>query len=175
MYHIKADKRSRTSAGLICQAVLELLAENPGRQISISDIQRCSTVSRSTFYRCFDSVEDVLALLCDRGFHAALKDRQWEGSIPERVFHYWYNNSTVLEALVYSGRTDILVGSLRRCIPTMPLGNRAKIDYLTAMICYSMAGILVTWVERGKKESEQELLAAVKSSFSTLNALIFKN
>lgn len=175
MYHIKEDKRSRASAELISQAVLRLLAEEPGKQPSISEIQRCSTVSRSTFYRCFDSVEDVLALLCDRGFHAAMEDRQWGGSLPERVFHYWYNNSTVLEALVHSGRTDILVGSLRRCVPSMPMGNRAKIDYLTAMICYSMAGILTTWVERGKKESEQELLDAVKGSFRTLNALIFKN
>lgn len=175
MYHIKKDKRSRASAELICGAVLRLLAEDPGRQISISDIQRSSTVSRSTFYRCFDGVEDVLALLCDRGFQAALTDRRWKGSAPERVFHYWYHNSTVLEALVYAGRTDVLVGSLRRCIPAVPLGGRTKMDYLTATVCYSMAGILATWVERGKKESEQELLDAVKGSVHSLYALMMKN
>ena len=47
------------------QAVLELLETNPLGEITISDVQRRSTVSRSTFYRNFDSLEDVLALLCE--------------------------------------------------------------------------------------------------------------
>ncbi len=68
MYHIKHDKRAESSVELICTAVLELLETKPLGEITISDVQRRSTVSRSTFYRNFDSLEDVLALLCDRGF-----------------------------------------------------------------------------------------------------------
>lgn len=66
MYHIKHDKRAESSVELICTAVLELLETKPLGEITISDVQRRSTVSRSTFYRNFDSLEDVLALLCDR-------------------------------------------------------------------------------------------------------------
>ena len=68
MYHIKHDKRAESSVELICTAVLELLETKPLGEITVSDVQRRSTVSRSTFYRNFDSLEDVLALLCDRGF-----------------------------------------------------------------------------------------------------------
>lgn len=72
MYHIKSDKRARCSSDMICSAMLQTLGEKPFEEISVSDIQRCSTVSRSTFYRHFDSLEDVLALLCDRGFQEIL-------------------------------------------------------------------------------------------------------
>lgn len=102
MYHIKHDKRAESSVELICTAVLELLETKPLGEITISDVQRRSTVSRSTFYRNFDSLEDVLALLCDRGF-----DEIAAGSgapVYIRVFHYWFNNAAVLEALVRTGR-----------------------------------------------------------------------
>ena len=106
MYHIKHDKRAESSVELICTAVLELLETKPLGEITVSDVQRRSTVSRSTFYRNFDSLEDVLALLCDRGF-----DEIAAGSgapVYIRVFHYWFNNAAVLEALVRTGRADIL-------------------------------------------------------------------
>lgn len=60
MYHIKEDKRSLRSAQLIYQGLLDCLEEKEFQQISISDIQRKSFVSRSTFYRLFDTLNDVL-------------------------------------------------------------------------------------------------------------------
>lgn len=37
----------------------------------MSDVQRASTVGRSTFYRLFDNTADVLAYLCDWIFEQA--------------------------------------------------------------------------------------------------------
>ena len=130
MYHIKHDKRAESSAELICTAVLELLETNPLGEITISDVQRRSTVSRSTFYRNFDSLEDVLALLCDRGF-----DEIAAGSgapVYIRVFHYWFNNAAVLEALVRTGRADILAESLKKLLlrsKELPGMDEARLDY----------------------------------------------
>ena len=65
MYHIKHDKRAQASTELICAGLLVCMKEKPFARITITDVQRASTVSRSTFYRNFDCLEDVLALLCD--------------------------------------------------------------------------------------------------------------
>ena len=112
MYHIKQDKRAEASVELICEAVMELLREKSFDEITISDVQRRSTVSRSTFYRNFDNLEDVLELLCDRGFD---KITAGDGApVYIRVFHYWFNNPVVLKALVNTGRTDILAESLKK-------------------------------------------------------------
>lgn len=62
MYHIKNDKRAQASTELICAGLLACMKEKPFARITITDVQRASTVSRSTFYRNFDCLEDVLAL-----------------------------------------------------------------------------------------------------------------
>ena len=119
MYHIKNDKRARASTELICAGLLACMKEKPFARITITDVQRASTVSRSTFYRNFDCLEDVLALLCDRGFQAVFSEYnalppEQRGSLAKAVFQYWFRNSAVLEALVQIRRTDILFDSLRR-------------------------------------------------------------
>ena len=65
MYHIKEDKRAQASVELICDGLKRCLKEKSFESVTISDIQRVSGVSRSTFYRNFDRIEDVLALMCD--------------------------------------------------------------------------------------------------------------
>lgn len=93
MYHIKNDKRARASTELICAGLLACMKEKPFARITITDVQRASTVSRSTFYRNFDCLEDVLALLCDRGFQAVFSEYnalppEQRGSLAKAVFQY---------------------------------------------------------------------------------------
>ena len=158
MYHIKNDKRAQTSAELICAGLLACMREKPFARITITDVQRASTVSRSTFYRNFDGLEDVLALLCDRGFQTvfaaynALPAAQ-RGSLPKAVFHYWFHNSAVLEALVQIHRTDILFDSLRRSTGLIealrPLtDDRAQFDgnFLGPKILGDSTGLTGFWV-----------------------------
>lgn len=164
MYHIKPEKRTRASAKLITEAVLQLMQEKPFEAITITDVQRVSTVSRSTFYRSFDRLEDVLELLCDEGFAEAF--RQGGPTIPEAVFRYWSQNSLVLETLVRIHRTDILYNSLRRSAAGMAelralIDDRNRYDYFAAIISSGMMGILIAWVEHGKTESADEVLEQV--------------
>ena len=164
MYHIKNDKRARASTELICAGLLACMKEKPFARITITDVQRASTVSRSTFYRNFDCLEDVLALLCDRGFQAVFTEYnalppEQRGSLAKAVFQYWFRNSAVLEALVQIHRTDILFDSLRRSSGLIqalqPMaGDPAQFDYFVAIITSSMIGVLTVWVEHGKTETE---------------------
>ena len=72
MHHIKNDKRTLQSADLLYQGLLACLKEKPLAEVTVTDLQRASGVARSTFYRSFDDVSDVLAWQCDLGFHEAL-------------------------------------------------------------------------------------------------------
>lgn len=84
MYHIKEDKRAQASVELICDGLKRCLKEKSFESVTISDIQRVSGVSRSTFYRNFDRMEDVLALMCDRVFEEAFASDY--SNISEAVF-----------------------------------------------------------------------------------------
>lgn len=138
-------------------------------------MQRASTVSRSTFYRNFDGLEDVLALLCDRGVQTvfaaynALPAAQ-RGNLPKAVFHYWFHNSAVLEALVQIHRTDILFDSLRRSSGLIQalqpmVDDPARFDYFVAITTSSMIGVLTVWVEHGKTETEDQMVQKLTSTF----------
>ena len=92
MYHIKNDKRAQASSELICAGLLACMKEKPFARITITDVQHASTVSRSTFYRNFDCLEDVLALLCDRGFQAVFTE--YNALPPERRGRALYSVNT---------------------------------------------------------------------------------
>ena len=125
-------------------------------------------MSRSTFYRNFDCLEDVLALLCDRGFQAVFTEYnalppEQRGSLAKAAFQYWFRNSAVLEALVQIHRTDILFDSLRRgsglIEALQPLADDpARFDYFVAIITSAMIGVLTVWVEHGKTETENQMV-----------------
>ena len=175
MYHIKQDKRARESAELICSAVLQLMEEKPFSRITVSDIHRVSTVSRSTFYRNFDQIEDVLELLCDRGFEQVFSEPE-EAGIPLAVFRYWSDHSVILEALVSIHRADILHASFRRSAARLKGLSKTVVDprqydYFVSINTSIMIGILFTWVEHGKCEPREEVLELVKHAFSSMTWL----
>ena len=177
MYHIKNDKRAQASSELICAGLLACMKEKPFARITITDVQRASSVSGSTFYRNFDSLEDVLALLCDRGCQAVFAARsalppERRGSLAKAVFQYWFCNSTVLEALVEIHRTDILFDSLGLIEALQPLADDpAQFDYFVAIITSTMVGILTVWVEHGKTETEEQMVQKLAGAFAEMAIL----
>ena len=65
MYHVSNDIRSKKSAELIWEGMETCLQEKSLDKLRITDIYQKSFVSRATFYRLFDSVQDVIAYKCD--------------------------------------------------------------------------------------------------------------
>lgn len=178
MYHIQGDKRVQSSIKLITEALLALLEEKPFSQITVTDLQRRSTVSRSTFYRCFDRPEDVLAYLCDTGFDTVLQREAPDAqTLSQEVFRYWMHNTAVLEAMVEVHRTDILFTSLRRSLEKLDhfpalSDNAAENDYFIAIVTSVMTGILTTWIEHGKTETPEEVFERVSAGMVSAILLV---
>lgn len=176
MYHIKSDKRARCSSDMICLAMLKTLEEKPFEEISVSDIQRRSTVSRSTFYRHFDSLEDVLALLCDQGFQEIFSSSGDRVPAPAAMLHYWYSHGELLDALVKAGKTELFCDSFSRSLAGTQAAElldteSPEFDYFTSSIAYTMIGTLATWIRRGRQESEEQVMQALLKAFSAMDML----
>ena len=65
MIHVKEDKRAKRSAELLLDGLVICMNQKDFTEISVSDLQKASGVSRATFYRLFDNVQDVLAFKCE--------------------------------------------------------------------------------------------------------------
>lgn len=68
MYHIKDDKRSKQSAKYIFYSFNSLLHEKKFEDIKITEVIERAQVSRSTFYRNYDALEDILRYECNQKF-----------------------------------------------------------------------------------------------------------
>lgn len=175
MYHVSRDKRSARSAELIYQGVLACLAHKAFDQITVTDLQRATGVARSTFYRCFDNLSDVLCWRCEQCFSEALRDappgtRPDEQALIGHYFSYWMTHFDILDLLTRIDRRDILYAAhLKRAeelardfgsLPGMD-GNAAR--YFLAICTGVTIGVLQAWLDGGKKESAEELLRIVRA------------
>ena len=169
MYHISKDARARKSANLICKAVLELAQAKKLDNINVSDIQKQSTVSRSTFYRLFDNIMDVLAYMCDqavddctRAVGERFADSPRDGMI--FVLSKWIEHSDLLVILVENNHVDILYRSFLKCgdeivrqVDPNLSADDPVVQYLMHNMPIFVSSMLHTWVQRGKRENIDEL------------------
>ena len=116
MYHVSNDLRAKNSAELICRGLEKCLEEKPLNKIKISDIYSKSFVSRSTFYRLFDSIEDVFAYECDiirSETSEMLQYREFKTKNEEVIFciKRWLKHETLIKAMVENHMIGVLYDS----------------------------------------------------------------
>lgn len=177
MYHISKDKRAMQSAELIYKGLVQCLAHKAFDAITVTDIQKSSGVARTTFYRCFDDLSDVLYWRCDLCFQQALHVASPTGTPSEQVliqgyFSYWATHSDILELLINIDRQDIIYTChmnnaeiLAQSYGALPALDEVSSRYFMAIRTGVTIGILKAWLDGGRKESAEELVQIVKNQF----------
>lgn len=170
MIHVGTDKRRLHSAQLLADALMQCMEEKDFTQITVSDLQRESGVSRATFYRLFDNVQDVLAYQCQEISDDLTVKYQKSGEDSEDSFllftlRYLFSHHKLLEAIFKVNRGDILQQALLRNLwflkEQFPIKDvpDEQFDYLFASSAGILGSILMVWVRHGQKETPEELLA----------------
>lgn len=184
MYHIKDDKRVRTSAKLIGESLITLLQEKEFNKITITDIQRTSTVGRATFYRLFDSSVDVLEYLTDQTMDRILEHQRkvQMKSSKETIRFYiqeWMDNEVILQAIFDSGHVDVMYRSMQKLtenggkyfFPGTHLPEK-QLDYIVQLASTAMVGGLNAWIRHGKTETADEVYAYLERSVDVFYQVI---
>lgn len=171
MYHIKDDKRAKTSSSLIYKGLTKCMKEKPFEKITISDIQKESTVGRATFYRSFDCLIDVLYWQCDCGFRDMatlfLENETYhhkKGGLLLCFFEFWIEHSQILEQLLSINRIDIIyechhknsfgISEFFKKLQPLPISDY---DYYIGLRSSVFIGMLMVWIKRNKKETPDQL------------------
>jgi AcrR family transcriptional regulator len=175
LYHIKNDKRSRQSAKLIFSAFNSLLSEKKYTDIKITEVIERAQVSRATFYRNYDTLEDILKYECDQKF-IALKDyinsyyleHNTESSthplyLLKPFLRFWYLDSNVIELLIKINNKEILFDNIANMVEKL-LNIVNSYDEREPFFEYSVnirsniiMGILEVWVSNGKNIAPDDL------------------
>lgn len=171
MYHIKNDKRARRSAELIYLGLLQCLKRKPFEQVTVTDVQKASGVARTTIYRCFDNLSDVLTWRCDLCFWEALHavpptETPNEVALMRGYFTYWTTHGEILKLLMDIHRQDIIYAShmksaeaLAQSYGRLPGMDEASSRYFMAIRTGVTIGVLKAWLDGGRKETPEELHA----------------
>lgn len=170
MSHIPNDKRAQKSADLIFQALIRSLKSKSLTEITAHDIQKECGVSRATYYRLFGNNSDILRYGCKSiAEKVALDcpefpyDEKTLEQFSLYVIRSWMENYEVLEALNKCGKNGLLIECIRmnadqiKNIRLLYDFGEAAFDYFINMVYAMLSGILTTWIQRGKKETAEEI------------------
>ena len=173
MYHKKNDKRSIQSSEWIYAALKDLMLEKKYSKITITDIVNKANLGRTTFYRNFDTIDDVLKMKCDEKFN---EFREYcigyykENDVAVKSFltpflKYWYKNSEIIELLIKANRENILKQCLTEEVKFFINSSSidknttisSHINYFISMIVSNSISILTEWISNGKDIPPDEL------------------
>lgn len=175
MYHIKTDRRSQSSAAEIVRGLQECLKTTPLKSITVSDIHRVTGISRATFYRLFDTPEDVLIYQLDQMTEGAAEayetNPQWSmQQLMEETVNLGLRNHEFLKALIDNGRHDLLFAYTERNFrrldsvrPFFPKNmSKTEREYLIAHLSMGMVASQITWARNGHQETARDLIRYLK-------------
>ena len=180
MYHISKDKRAELSAELIYKGLLKCLKKKHFEDITISDLQRVSTVARTTFYRSFDTISDVLYWKCDLSFFEVLstysaKQFVSEYDLAKHYFSYWMTHSDILELLIKINRYDIIYEChmknaelLHKRYGEIPEMTKTFSSYFMAIRTGFTISILTAWLVGGRKENLKQIMEIIRKNLEML-------
>ncbi len=184
MYHISNDKRAAQSADLIYSGLLQCLEKKDFDQITVTDVQKASGVARTTIYRCFDNLSDILYWRCDLAFREALHtiepaNAPNELELMHGYFAYWMEHSDILKLLIDINRQDIIYAchmknakALEQSYGKLPGMDEVNSRYFMAIRTGVTISVLKAWLDGGRKETAQELLDILKGQFAFLSSAI---
>lgn len=145
----------------LTDALLMLLKDKPVNDISVSELCDIAGVGRASFYRNFESKEEIIRLHIDRLFF------EWTGK-------YEQSDDKPLSLLIelifahFEGHRDFygllnerkLIYLLKDAVIGI-CGPKQEQDkgeaYAKAFVAYSLYGWIEVWFQRGMKESSEEM------------------
>lgn len=169
------DKRNKQVKERLTQAMINLSSFKRWEEITITDIIKESKVARASFYRNFDSIDDLINYGIDQ-----FRISYWE-NIPkstsnflsqemlEYTFKYFKLNRGIILSYSHLGTSsailDIITEGMVLSFGDMPSTSllRYKLYYYSGAL-YNM---MLYWLKDGMKEDEKEMaLAFLKFSSS---------
>ena len=185
MYHIKTDKRSIQSSQRMYSALEELMGEKPYTDITVTDIVDRAQLGRTTFYRHFDTIDDVLRMKCDEKYDGLaeyfLEYHRMESRGNKTLFlkpflRYWYIHSAIIELLIKAGRQDIIKDSFQKMMASYRdfiLEGREDVGdhftYFSEIRAAVSISILTEWIKNKKNIPPDDLAEVIISQLKSIS------
>ena len=142
----------------ITTVLLQMMEKQSFESISITELTKKAGVGRVSFYRNFESKEDVIRQYLGKLIKAwgTEFERSENPNLIESLFSHYYKHRALFTLLYRSGLAHIsLQNVLDVCGPTSDQDNMAA--YTRAWFCHGLYGWIEEWFKRGMSETPTEM------------------
>lgn len=159
MVELKKNKKAFESQTRIYKSLRRLLLTKPLAEIKVQDISEECGISRSSFYRNFKNVVEVLEVMLDYFYNRYLEERENKSDQLLFFFQYWANHRDLIN-IVSNQNESILKDCLKR------YDKNSYDDPFTLDLKASLLASLLTMWSYNKKYTPDDM---VKLSNNVLN------
>lgn len=158
----------------IYESLIKLLQEKSFNSISIGEITKLANLDRTTFYRNFDSKEDILNVGISNIKNKYIKALNNSPSLTMDYvsyvfFNICYEEIDLLKLLHSHDLSSLLLDQFNDILPQLHISVKNKFhyqindEYMIFALYYNTGGflnILMKWIEGGCTESTDELVSS---------------
>lgn len=165
MYKICKTEKSIERQKQFQKTLLTLMKKDRYQDITVTSLCKEMEIPRKTFYRYFDSLEDVLYMTINDALTEAFLYLEIKADMVG-FFNYWKKRKTLLDVLEKSGLssmlTTFLYERLNEHIKKEQISDKELryAGYISAIMT-----ILIIWHHSGMKQSVEEISEQVKAMF----------
>ena len=145
----------------LAETMIELLNTRPLNEISVRELCNAAGVGRASFYRHYQSKEEILERHAQsliqkwaKGFETSPDSRPW--NVFESLFHHLKEHQSFYEALHKTGNDSILRAAIRTKIG-MTAGLSNEDAYQKVFFADGISGWIEEWINRGMPETPVQL------------------
>ena len=194
----KEYPQAELSRQLLCEGLLKLMEKTEYKNISVSKLCTTADVARRTFYRHFETIDDVLRYKLDKitddfidyflqNYHGNSLE-----NIVELFFTFWEQHRTFLLLLrknhLMHVLSDIVLPAMRKGIRQLSLGNNAneptadeilalsesideqeQLDYMFFFMSGGIMSLLTRWLDICDAPNAQEMGLIARNTVSFFN------
>ena len=153
----------------VATALIKLMKEKKYEEITITDIAKTAGVSRVTYYRNFDSKDEIITYYLEERAYQLHQETKHLNPTKDTyecalaMFRYWLKHSDFLLCLNDAKLGYVLLDHINQNITRYTATAREKYE-----ACYylgSMHNILFQWIKGGAEETPEEMAEIVCGLF----------
>jgi len=161
-------KQSERSKQWMADALLILIKDTPYNQISVTDITEKAGVSRLTFYRNFESKEDILQFHFDRVFSEYTSSFQAEEFDLEQAlgqcFNFWQNLKSDIKVYLKNDLHMVMYRPFEKYLNFVLSKGQYKDSFSQIQKTFIVGGLfssMLSLVEEQLQQNPKEIASAV--------------
>ena len=182
MHHVPNDLRAKKSVESITQGLYKTLQDKPFNAVRVNDIYMKTGVSRSTFYRLFDTVYDVLLCQCDKIMDEVLEACSTKNFANKREMSLycaklWLKRDGLIKVMVENHLSGLIYESImnhKECLKlfySMDYQSDPQVDYLVNyIVSLIFTSFTIFYKEKGQKSIEETIEISSQLMMSIVNA-----